>query len=326
MSKSPHSFDWGELAFGSKKPLSDLQAVFIAAPRQLSIERFTQLVKTYLPQGNIVLGITKEAYVDGLENQPQFSMLKVETVRPIIDKVAASASKYKIYTLHYFQRETNYILEKVSFSRTVFVNGSWHHSFHLQPLYYTLANRHIPYELVSPFSDEAEAIAYEKSTDKLIPPPKIEPAKSYSNQEMLELANQAARQSYDHTNQTGVALGRKNSDDTYQALLTAYNKVVPYQSFAMHMGSQRERFFSPPNDLNHYDAIHAEVAMLIEAQRQNVNLSGTTVFINVLPCPTCGRMLSATDINEVVYQLDHSSGYTLELFERTGKQVTRRNT
>ena len=86
-------YDWTDLAFGSKKPLNELNAIFIAAPRELSATRFKQLVKTYLPQANLILGLAKEGFVLGLENQPQFGTLQAETVEPIIAKVNASSFK-----------------------------------------------------------------------------------------------------------------------------------------------------------------------------------------------------------------------------------------
>ena len=141
---------------------------------------------------------------------------------------------------------------------------------------------------------------------------------------MLELAGRAARQSYDYSFQTGVALGKaKPGAGNYQYLLSAYNRVVPYQTYAMHNGAARERYFSPPNDLNHYDTVHAEAELFIHAQKQGIGLAGTTVFINLLPCPPCARMLSETDIAEVVYREDHSAGYAIKMLELAGKTVRR---
>jgi deoxycytidylate deaminase len=321
------NFDWGELAFGSKKPLRELNATFIAAPREMSAARLTQLVKQYLPEGNIILGLAKESHVSGLEGQPQFGMLQATAVQPLTDKIAASASKHKLYTLQYFQRETAYILEKVRFRRVLLVNGSWHHSFHLSPVYYTLANQRIDYELVSPFTDEAEARAFEHAADSAIQKslPAI-PQTAISDIAMLQLANDIAKQSYDHTHQTGVVLGKKRASgkgNGYAFLTSAYNKVVPFQTYAMLHGSLREQHFSPPNDLNFYDTNHAETMLLINAVKQGMSLAGATVFINLLPCPTCGRMLAETDISEVVYHLDHSNGYTLGILEAAGKHVRR---
>ena len=312
------NFDWADLAFSSKKPLNNLKAVFIAAPRQVSPARFTQLVKTYLPQGNIVLGLAKESHVLGFEDQPQFKTLQATAVRAIIDKVNGSASKNKIYTLEYFQRETNFLLQKLNFKKAVFINGSWKQLFHTLPQYYTLVSRKIDYELVSPFADEPEAKSYVANT-KLDSLPKNG---VFTAWEMLQLASQAAKHSYDYGFQTGVSLGRKRGTK-YQLLTHAFNKVLPYQTYAMHFGASREANFSPMNDLNHYDTNHAEVEFMIRVQKDKLDLKGTTLFINLLPCPTCARMLSQTDISELIYREDHSDGYGVKMLELAGKKVTR---
>lgn len=312
------NFDWSDLAFGSKRPVNNLNAAFIAAPRELSAARFKELVKEYLPQGNIVLGLAKEPYIDGFDGQPQFKTLQIDTVQTIIDKVNASPSKHKIYTLKYFQRELPYLLEKLAFGQALFVNGSWKYAFHTQTPYYTLINKHIPYRLVSPFTDKAEALRYEASVRL----PALPTKGSYSDTEMLELADQVARHSFDNGFQTGVSLGRKKNK-TYQLLALTFNRVVPYQTYAMLHGASREVNFSPTNDLNHYDTTHAEVELLVAAGKQNISLKNTTLFINLLPCPTCARMFTQTDIAEFVYREDHSDGYAVRMLEAAGKKVRR---
>ena len=312
------NFDWSELAFGSKKPVSGLKATFIAAPRELSTTRFTQLVKEYLPEGNIVLGLAKEDYIVGFEGQPQFRTLKPKSVQDIIVKVNKSSSKNKIYMLHYFQRELDYILEELNFRQVVFVNGSWRYAFHTLSRYFTLTERQIPYRLVSPFADEAEAKKFALET-KL---PKLPASGIFTEKEMLELAERAATHSYDYGFQTGLSLGRKQGN-RYELLALAFNEVIPYQTYAMHFGASREANFSPTNDLNHYDTTHAEIAVIIKAQKERLDLEGATIFINLLPCPTCARALSQTDIAEVVYREDHSSGYAVKMLEESGKKVRR---
>jgi deoxycytidylate deaminase len=91
----------------------------------------------------------------------------------------------------------------------------------------------------------------------------------------------------------------------------------------MHHGNSREANISPPHDLNHKDTVHAEVEILIKAGKDNIDLAGTTVFINLLPCPACARMFADTDIKELVYREDHSSGYAVKLLEVAGKKVRR---
>lgn len=148
------------------------------------------------------------------------------------------------------------------------------------------------------------------------------PKDTHTTEEMLGFAAEASKSSFDHTFQTGVALGKK-SGKKYSLLATSYNKIVPYQTYAMHHGALRETHFSPANDLNYYDTIHAEVALILRAQQKKILLTDTTMFINLMPCPTCARMLVESDITHFVYQHDHSDGYAIRLFETAGKHVER---
>nr|AIA10750.1 cytidine and deoxycytidylate deaminase zinc-binding region [uncultured bacterium] len=310
------------MAFGSKKPLKELKAIFIAAPREMSAKRFTQLIREYLPQGNIVLGISAEPHVLGFEGQAQFEMLPAASVQPIIDKVAASGATNKVYTLEYSQRDLPYILEKVRFKQVLLVNGSWKYSFHLHPAYYVLAQSGTPFTYVSPFYDEDEARAYEKAKQKHVIRPSVKIGEKYKESELLGVVTDAARSSYDYSSQVGVVLAKKRQGK-YRLMAWAHNKVVPYQTYAMHHGASREQNFSPANDLGHYDTVHAETMLVLGSRQLNFDLAGTTLFINVLPCPSCARLLTQTDIHEIVYSEDHSEGYAVKLLEASGKKVRR---
>lgn len=323
--KDSFAFDWSDLAFGGKKPLRELKATFIAAPRELSATRLKQLIKEYLSAGNIVLGLAKEPFVDGFVGQPHFRTLQAKDVQKIIDQVNAAGTKNKVYTLQYFQRELPFVLEKGGFRAVLLVRGSWQHTFHNSKAYYVLVNSRTKYEYVSPFVNEDEARKYEV---KLLAEMNqaFWPAVSKGPQaekDMLELASKVAQFSYDYSFQTGVALGRPRKNGTYDFVAAAFNKVVPYQTYALHHGASREQHFSPPNDLNYYDAVHAEVMLITNAAREKLDLAGSALFINLLPCPTCARMLTQTDIAEFVYTQDHSDGYAIRMLEATGKKVRR---
>ena len=312
------NFDWNDLAFGSKKPLNELNAIFIAAPREMSTKRLNQIVKTYLPQGNIVLGVAKEDYVLGLEDQPQFKMLQLADAEKLAAKVNAARLPHKIATLSYFQRDFKYILQKLDFKQVLLVTGSWKHVFHSLPAYYVLATRKTPFEMISPFASEQEAYEYETS----VPLPELPIGEQFTTKQMLELAHKASLGSYDNGFQTGVTLGRKKGSK-YELLAATFNRVVPFQTYAWHYGASREQNFSPMHDLNHYDTVHAEVELIIKAQKEKLDLHGTTLFINLLPCPMCARMFTETDIAEFVYREDHSDGYGATMLQKAGKKVTR---
>jgi deoxycytidylate deaminase len=320
MKMSDYEQRWSDIAFGSKKSLRDLKATFIATPRQISVVRFTQLIKKYLPIGNIVVGCAEELYVNGFDNQSQFKTLQFDEIKLLVEKVNNSSSPHKITILHCRQSDLVSIYEKIKFRNVVLVNGSWQYTFHTRPEYYTLVSRNIPFEFVSPFASEDEAIKYAADFDKHITLQK--PGVNLTELEMIQAANNVAKNAFDHSFQSGVALGKKHGN-RYELITTAYNKTVPYQTFAWHFGPLRERHLSAPGDLNYYDTIHAEANLVVQAAKHHINLERTSLFINLLPCPNCAKILCESDIAEIVYSIDHSDGYAVALLEKAGKTVRR---
>ena len=77
------------------------------------------------------------------------------------------------------------------------------------------------------------------------------------------------------------------------------------------------------HDLNHYDTVHAEVDLIVKAQKAELDLHDTTLFINLLPCPSCARMFTQTDIAEFVYVEDHSDGYGFKMLTAANKKIRR---
>lgn len=312
-------YDWTDLAFASKKEVRDLNATFIAAPRELSLARFKELVKKYLPSGHIILGIAKEAYIDGFDGQPQFRVLTLNDIQTTIDVVNAK-SNHKIYVLQYHQREMSIVYEKLRFRQVVLINGSWQYSFHTRAEYYALTRAGSAYVMESPFVSEDEAREYES---RLAPEIIYKaPVGVLNDDAVMSVASDVSKQSYDTSFQVGLVAARKVSGG-YMVQLTGYNTVVPYQTFALHFGASRERHFSPPGDQNYYDSAHDAIVLLIRANEMGVRLAGLTLFANLLPCPACARALCLTDIDEVVYSLDHSDGYAVALLEAAGKKVRR---
>lgn len=304
------NFDWADIK------------IFIAAPREMSAGRFTEIVKHYLPKGNIVVGISEEEYVVGFENQIQFKMLQQETIQPIIDKVATSDSPNKIYPFLYSQKDLEIIAANLTDAqRVLLVNGSWKYTFHNSAAYKVLLENNVPIKFISPFVDEDEAKAYEKSHTPIVELPKL--GESLTEKQIFELIDNVAVQSYDYSYQVGTVLAKQNGD-AYEFVGAAFNKVIPYQTYALHNGNSREAHLSPTHDTNHYDTIHAEMQHVVDAARGDYSLDGATLFINLLPCPNCARTLSQTTIDGIVYKQDHSDGYGAEILRLCGKKVHQR--
>lgn len=314
--EAEYLYDWSEIAFASKKPLKDA-ALFILAPRQLSEKKIQMLLKQYLPAGNVVLGVAKEPYVQGFEGQPQFRTLQAEEAAGPAQKVAASSHPHKLYLLKYFAHETDAIIEKLKPAQVCVVRGSYRHVFHSRSTFYVLDRLGIGFFYASPFADETEARAYEIKNEVA-----AAPVKNGDEVKMLAYAQDVARQSYDYSFQTGCVLARRDTHG-YQPLATGFNRVIPYQTYALLHGNARETNRSVHQDTNHYDTIHAEMDMLVRAAAHGTKLAGKTLFINLMPCPACARTLSQTGLAEVVYELDHSDGYAARIFEQCGIKTRR---
>lgn len=313
------TYDWTELAFSNKKEIKSLNAIFILAPREISVQRFTEICKEYLPQSNIVLGISKEEYILGFENQPQFRTLQVKEIETILEKIRTSKSPHKVYTLEYSQRDAVHVLTRLNFQKVLLVNGSWSKTFHTREEFYTIVKEKIPYDFISPFVDELEAKEYAQKFSQENLSNEINPNYKYSQLEIMNLLDHVARKSFDNAFQTGAILAKNG-----KILAHAHNKVVPFETYAMHYGAIREKELTPPHDTSHYDTIHAEVALMIQAQKKKIDLIDSELFINLLPCPSCARMFCETDINTIYYQHDHSEGYAVKLLEKAGKKVERK--
>jgi deoxycytidylate deaminase len=315
---SKFELDWSKMAFGSKRPLRDLQSIFIAPSREVSQRRFAQIVKKYLPLGNIVVALPTESFIKGYEGQRQFRTIDAKIISPIIEKVNQAKPPHLIYTLKCAQTDFLPILREVKFARVILVNGSWQSSFHLRPEYHKLAHDKVDFDFVSPFADEEEAMDFDKQIGFSF----VAIDRTLDEIEAMRLARSARVDSFDTSFQTGAALFDKTPEG-YRLVNAYYNKTVPYRSFAWHFGAQREIHRTMPGDLTHYDAVHAEVMMVLDAAKNGRALDGKSLFIELLPCPTCARMLCETPIEEIVYSLDHSDGYAVKLFEKAGKTVRR---
>lgn len=317
------SYNWESFGSDDKRAVRALKPILVLAPREMSPKRITSLVKEYLPQANMVLGLAEEPYVAGFEGQPQFRTLTVEAVQPMVQKVATAKTARRLVTLTYPQSSVDDVVRKLKPQAVVVVRGSYQYVFHRRATWHVLQELNIPFVYASPFEDEAEARAYESHTaQKLaecLPTLTMRPS---SAEEVLKLAQKAGQFSYDYSFQTGCVIAEKTAAG-YRPNIVTFNTVIPYQTYAMLHGNSREEHVSPAHDTNHYDTIHAEMNALVTAVKTQQTLLGKTLFIPLLPCPNCARTLSQTGLAEVVYGLDHSDGYAVKLFGQSGIKTRR---
>ncbi|NCU29934.1 hypothetical protein EOM60_05015 [Candidatus Saccharibacteria bacterium] len=309
-----YDFDYRLLSGENKTHFREQQAVFIMAPRSISPKRLSQLIKSYLNDSAVIVGISKEPFITGLELQPQFAMMPLRTTKSIVNRIQRTKPNNQLSIVSYHQVEITEVLRLIRPNKLVAVRGSYYHAFHLLPTYEFLTKRHIPYELVSPFTDENEAIEYlNKTTPEL---PIIDMIRG-DERAMLKASDEVAKRSFDYSYQTGAILAEQTEDGSYDIIDGASNDVVPYQTYAMHFGNTREENLSTYQDGTHYDTIHAEMNIVTRALARKQSLDGKSLFVNLMPCPNCSRTLCYTGLKEIIYMNKHSGDYAKQLFKKT---------
>ncbi len=307
------TYKWSEIAFG-KKPegIKDKPFTFIHISRDISEARILELFKEYISTSNILWGIAEEEYIEGFDGQIQFETLKESSFKSLIDKVSKANISRELLFLKYNQRDARYIIESLKPKINVLVNGSWKSVFHQTQVFGTLVKNELKYKLVSAFTDEKEAKEYEKKVKKVIDRTTKLPT-ILKESEYLEALTTVSKRSFDHSFQVGSILLKGN-----KVIASAHNEIVPFETYALLNGSLREKNFTPQNDLNFYDTHHSELGILNICLNKGISLKGTTLLVNLLPCPTCAKALAHTTISRVIYHLDHSSGYSFDLLKRYG--------
>lgn len=308
------TYDWNEITSQEKKELSKLKPILISGSREMSPKRIQQLAQLS-KQKSVLWGVLKDEYISGLEGCPQFRTLTTSSLGGGLRRGIAG----DITILEYYQRDWKYVLKELEFSLVILVNGSWHKMIHTLPEYWEIVNKKTPYKLVSPFVNEKEAKDYvQKISHDLEAIVQYDNQKIYTDEELLNLANTSAKRSFDWVYQTGAVLAKNG-----RVLGVTHNKILPYETYSAHFGSVREKNFAPLGDLNYYDTLHAEIDLLIQALNKKLDITDSTLYINLLPCPNCAKAIAQSKIKEVVYQLDHSDGYAVKLLESVGKKVRR---
>jgi len=303
--------DWNNLSEKDKKHISAIANMcFVAGSIVLSTKRIKELVREQKGR-SVLLGVLKDKEIPGLEDSPHFEPLRLETVKSAVKGLK------NVNILQYFHRDAKYIIKELSPREVVFINGSWPGQIHYRSEYWKAIEAGSEVSLKSPFVNEIEAKAYEKRYSTV----ERNYTGKYSETELLKIAKEVAAQSWDWIGRTGAVLARKG-----KVLMTAYNRVLPYQANQLHNGSIRERLFIPAQEmLETHLTNHAECELLEKVRRRGISLVDAELFINLFPCPFCAKVLARTDLSGIVYSQDHNLGNDIgyTILEAYGKKIRR---
>lgn len=334
------SYDWNKLNAKKKVEISKEKPIFVCGPVDMSEKRIVQLIKQLAQKRKVLFGILKDEYIPELKGE-QFRSLSLEKILEVLDKVTPpnpisrggvpslerelpKSQTSNLQLLTYYHRDWNFVLSELDFSAVILVNGSWARQLHFRKELWTIIEKKVPYKLVSRFYDLNEAKEFSEFFKPLRPTdtsPLIKGEAGWgvvADQNNFTIVDQVASNSFDWTFQIGAILVRDG-----KVLVSAHNKIVPFETYTMHNGSSREKAFTPQNDQNNYDAVHAEVELILNALKNKIDIKDATLYINVLPCPSCAKMICDSEIKEIVYRLDHSDGYAIKLLTEAGKIVRR---
>lgn len=305
--------------------MSESSIVFIAGSRDISLKRIHQLFCRYKKKGEIIWGVYKEPTISGFVGQAQFATLAKSKLKKYFDFYSRDIS---IRIIEYKQEEEESVIESLGPQKVIFIYGSWKLSFYKRHIYQFLKDKNIKFSLKSAFMDENEAMNYATKMMEIIDKDiNYEISQKYNttynkdDNYFLEIADIVAKKSFDYTWQTGAVLVRDG-----EILVTGYNKILPFDSYTMHYGSLKERglgkFSSGHiNDMNVNDTLHAEMDILSQVLNKQMDISGSTLYVSLMPCPNCARMLAMTRIKKIVCKGKHFGGLAEKILSHSGIEI-----
>ncbi|MBN2015389.1 hypothetical protein JW766_00980 [Candidatus Dojkabacteria bacterium] len=312
------SIDWNNISQKKKDIYKKYtNGVFVAGSMFTTNKKVQEILFENI-KSRILFGCLKDKEIPGLEGSPQFSPMKKDVLKKFLK------NNRNVQILKHFHKDTKNIIKEFKPHKVVFINGSWQGPIHYRSEYWKAIEVGAKIELISPFASEREAKNYEKriaDSQQLTADSLYKKRGKYSDKELMKLASEVSKFSWDWIGQTGAVLAKKG-----KVLAVAWNRVVPYEAYQMFEGSPREENQIPSQEMLETQLTnHAECEILEIARREKINLKGTSLYINLFPCPICAKMLSRSEIGKIVYSQDHNLGNDIgyRILEMSSKNIRR---
>ncbi len=121
---------------------------------------------------------------------------------------------------------------------------------------------------------------------------------------MMNLAKGEAEKTSDWWRQVGCVLVNKKGIGG--VLYEAHNHHVPTEYQPYFVGDPRD-FVKAGERSELCSAIHSEQDVIAWAAREGVPLRGTSLYVNVFPCPVCAKLIAASGIEKLYFAEGHAS-------------------
>lgn len=105
-------------------------------------------------------------------------------------------------------------------------------------------------------------------------------------------------------------------------LLAAHNRHLPTELEPYYSGDPRT-VFKAGEFIDYSSAIHAEAALIAEAAKRGLSLSGADIFVSTYPCPPCANQLSQVGIKTLYVADSYSKLNAKEIFAQEGIEVVK---
>lgn len=107
-------------------------------------------------------------------------------------------------------------------------------------------------------------------------------------------------------------------------LATGYNGSPSGIRHCEETGCLRERLKVPSGERHELcRGLHAEQNAIIQAARHGVNIDGSTLYCNTMPCSICTKMLINAGIRRIVYDAGYADDLAREMVAEAGIEVVR---
>jgi len=112
---------------------------------------------------------------------------------------------------------------------------------------------------------------------------------------MMEEAYKEAEESSDWWRQIGAVLVKNKT-----ILSRAYNQDIPSGHTPYQVGEVRD-FFKAGERQELASTIHAEQKIVAEAAKKGISLEGTSLYVNIFPCPVCAKLIAFSGIKNLYF-------------------------
>lgn len=121
------------------------------------------------------------------------------------------------------------------------------------------------------------------------------------DRKMCNLAKKESEKSSDWWRHVGAIIVRDG-----KIILGGYNRHVPSEHIPYVFGDIRDHIKAGTNS-HISSALHAEQAIITEAAKQGISLSGTSIYLTTFPCPVCAKLIAYSGIKRCYFTEGHAS-------------------